>query len=242
MEIISIEEAIAAGLKRYFTGVACKNGHISERVASKSRQCIQCSAEWRRKAYASDPVYRARRKQHSADHHWINRDKILAKGKERKKNNHDAYLQRGREWHQKNREAVSARRRAARNDETRRKEREARNIRMEKDPIFALRARIRSAIANGLSKSLGKKVRTYAKKPTEEILGCTFDEFKIHIERQFLKGMSWDNRCMWHIDHITPAASADTPEDLLALFRHTNLRPLWADQNRSKSDKLQFLI
>ena len=39
---------------------------------------------------------------------------------------------------------------------------------------------------------------------TEEILGYTRMDLIHHIERQFLKGMSWDNHGEWHIDHITP--------------------------------------
>jgi len=49
---------------------------------------------------------------------------------------------------------------------------------------------------------------------TREMLGCTWDQFKIHIEKQFSKGMRWSNRELWHIDHIVPLASAQTPEDL----------------------------
>lgn len=32
LEIISVADAGAAGLKRYFTGRPCKNGHVSERL------------------------------------------------------------------------------------------------------------------------------------------------------------------------------------------------------------------
>lgn len=33
------------GLKRYFTGVACKRGHICERYVSSAR-CIECAINW----------------------------------------------------------------------------------------------------------------------------------------------------------------------------------------------------
>lgn len=41
--IISKEQAIAQNLKRYFTGVPCKNGHISERKISG--KCLDCLKE-----------------------------------------------------------------------------------------------------------------------------------------------------------------------------------------------------
>jgi len=42
MDIISRQEAKERGLKRFYTGVACKNGHDSERYV-KSGGCIECS-------------------------------------------------------------------------------------------------------------------------------------------------------------------------------------------------------
>jgi hypothetical protein len=42
MEIISRKEAKILGLKRYFTGKACVNGHITERTVS-SEGCMECS-------------------------------------------------------------------------------------------------------------------------------------------------------------------------------------------------------
>jgi hypothetical protein len=41
MTPISREEARAAGLKRYFTGVPCAHGHVAEREVSGCR-CVEC--------------------------------------------------------------------------------------------------------------------------------------------------------------------------------------------------------
>ncbi len=43
-DIISRSEAMAGGLKRFFTGEPCKNGHICERSVSK-RECLKCRSE-----------------------------------------------------------------------------------------------------------------------------------------------------------------------------------------------------
>lgn len=79
-------------------------------------------------------------------------------------------------------------------------------------------------------------------KRTLEVLGCSFDEFRLHLERQFVNGMSWANRSEWHIDHITPLASAKTAEEVMRLNHFTNLRPLWAKENQSKGSKPILLI
>lgn len=53
---ISIEEAKRQGLKRFFTGGLCRNGHISERLVS-NKKCIQCdranTKNWREAKPAS---------------------------------------------------------------------------------------------------------------------------------------------------------------------------------------------
>lgn len=101
----------------------------------------------------------------------------------------------------------------------------------------AMSKRMRSLVASALSKrGFQKASRTAA------IIGCTWVEFARHIELQFLPGMSWDNRHLWHIDHIVPLASASTEADVIALNHFTNLRPLWALDNLAKSDTVTHLI
>lgn len=42
MKIISEKDALALGLKRYYTGKTCKNGHLCERLVN-SRNCCECN-------------------------------------------------------------------------------------------------------------------------------------------------------------------------------------------------------
>ena len=114
---------------------------------------------------------------------------------------------------------------------------ETRKARRRVDPIYSLTCRIRCLVracirARGMTKS----------RKTEEILGCQLDEFVSHIERQFPKGMSWENMSEWHIDHIVPMASAKTEEDVIRLNHFTNLRPIWAIDNLKKSNSAIFLL
>lgn len=69
-----------------------------------------------------------------------------------------------------------------------------------------------------------------------DLLGCTLAEARVHIERQFLPGMTWENHGAWHIDHLRPIASFDLtdPEQVRAAAHYTNLQPLWALDNLRK--------
>jgi hypothetical protein len=69
---------------------------------------------------------------------------------------------------------------------------------------------------------------------TVNILGCSIDQFKLYLESMFTLGMSWDNRSLWHIDHIIPQAFAENEQELLLLNHYSNLRPIWANDNLTK--------
>jgi len=98
------------------------------------------------------------------------------------------------------------------------------------DPVYALSKRLRQRIYHF--------IRHFKSKKTLEILGCSYEEFKIHIETQFTEGMSWDRLNEIHIDHIIPLSSAETIEDVYKLNYYTNLQPLWAKDNLIKSNKV----
>lgn len=74
---------------------------------------------------------------------------------------------------------------------------------------------------------------------TLQLVGCTLMELRKHLERQFTKGMTWENYGKWHIDHIKPCAKFDLTkaDQQQACFHYTNLQPLWAIDNLRKSDK-----
>jgi hypothetical protein len=97
------------------------------------------------------------------------------------------------------------------------------------DPLYCLRVKARARVSQAI-KSKG----FYKHGKTAEILGCTFEELKRHIEKQFKKGMRWENYSEWHIDHIVPVSAASTPEELEPLLHYMNLQPLWAKENVKK--------
>lgn len=105
-------------------------------------------------------------------------------------------------------------------------------------PIGLLNNRMRAAVRRGIERSKSKTL--------PEKLGYTIQQLMTHIEKQFLKGMSWENSSDWHIDHIIPLShfkfsSEDDPEFKEA-WSLSNLRPLWAKDNLAKNNKVTTLL
>ena len=97
------------------------------------------------------------------------------------------------------------------------------------DEIFSIQYRTRRRISDFIKKG------GYSKpSKTQEMLGCDWSHLKTHLESKFTDGMSWENRSMWHVDHIIPLASAKSIEEVVRLCYYTNLQPLWAEDNLKK--------
>lgn len=103
------------------------------------------------------------------------------------------------------------------------------------DYNFKMASVLRNRINQALKGS--KKADT-----TFELIGCSIEELKKHLESQFQLGMNWGNHCRggWHIDHIIPCATFDLTQESeqRKCFHYTNLKPLWAKENLKKGNKI----
>lgn len=89
-------------------------------------------------------------------------------------------------------------------------------------------------------------VRGKEGKSWQDLVPYSLEDLVNHIERQFLPGMSWENRSSWHLDHIVPLSSfkfhSPNCEAFKAAWALSNLRPLWSGDNYKKSAKRTHLI
>ena len=157
--------------------------------------------------------------------------------KKRREKNPELARQKEREYHAANKEKIRTRKRKNYHDniEQRRSYFRAWGQKNKNNPLFVLAKRIRTRTHTAFArKNISKK------HGTNEMLGCDWDTLKTHIENQFTEGMSWDKLGEIHIDHIVPLASAKTEEELIRLAHYTNLQPLWALDNISKGDRLNW--
>ena len=174
-----------------------------------------------------------------------NKEEINKKRRENYKSNSEKIKESSRKYYHENRDLINERRRERSNkksleyyyknkDVQNKKSIERRRLRMLNDSTFRLSHNIRVLIR----KSLQNQFTTKSKK-TIEILGCSFEEFKIHLESKFDVNMNWENQgTYWHLDHIIPISSAKTEEDVYRLNHYTNFQPLYWLDNLKKSNKI----
>lgn len=110
------------------------------------------------------------------------------------------------------------------------------------DPTFkmlcALRGRLRDVVKDVRD---FRDYRSGRKSLLKQLIGCTPDELRTHLESQFQPGMTWENYNLhgWHVDHRVPCAHFDLSdfEELKKCFHYTNLQPKWAKENWSKGSR-----
>lgn len=104
------------------------------------------------------------------------------------------------------------------------------------EPLFKIKRNLRRRVHHALM-GRTKSDNTF------NLIGCSPEEFKTHLESLWLDGMSWDNYgpSGWHVDHIKECHTFDLsdPEQQKECFHYSNQRPLWAKDNLSRPKKLR---
>lgn len=178
--------------------------------------CKKCSSKYSADWYKKNKIRLKPIRQEWAK---INKEKIKKIDKIYYKKNKEKILKYSADWYQKNKKRII------------KKQLE----RKKNDPIFKMQCNLRTLIAHMIRKG------GYSKKSkTIKILGCSYEQFKQHLESQFKEGMTWDNygRNGWHIDHIYPISKAKDEQHLLQLNHYTNLQPLWEKDNIAKGNRI----
>jgi hypothetical protein len=157
--------------------------------------------------------------EYNKNYYINNTDKVKKINKNWYNLNKEKHRENNRIWYEKNKDKI--------NEYCNNRIKEQRKTDPLKRLIFNVRSRIYSVLRNKTKTSF-------------EIVGCSPEFLKEHLEKQFTKGMCWENHGLygWHIDHIIPVSTAKTDDEVYSLCHYTNLQPLWAEDNLKKSDKL----
>lgn len=71
-----------------------------------------------------------------------------------------------------------------------------------------------------------------------DLVGYSYEDFKNHMEKLFLEGMSWENHGEWHVDHKIPVSKFEIL-DIKIINSLDNLQPLWAKDNLRKGNRIE---
>lgn len=172
--------------------------------------------------YSQQPIMKQRKKEYDRKRRQVPSMKLKFKlyesrleVRKRRKEPHKRYVAR-------NQEKIIAYRKSE-------KVKERKRLRYQSDINYRLSCLLRTRLTQSI-------IWSYKPENTLDLLGCSVDELKEHLENQFTNNMSWDNWGKWHIDHIKPCNQFDLSikEDRLECFNFTNLRPLWAKDNLAR--------
>ena len=228
---ISRAQAKEQGLTYYFSGKPCAAGHQSVRNVS-DYGCKQCR-ELRKIERRNLGVDAERSRQYTRDYRAADPERDLKQQRahdarraaDPAKRAHRNALNQARYCPEKSR-ASKLRNIAQRRNHERNRYATDLDYKLTK----CLRARLNAIVSRGMGAKTGS---------TFDLLACSLDELRTHLEVQFTDEMTWENFGEWHIDHIRPCASFELkdPKQQRECFHFTNLQPLWAEDNLRKSDK-----
>lgn len=161
--------------------------------------------------------------------------------KEKYSENAEKIKKRKRDYYQRNKETINKKARDY-NKINRNLINEYKNEKRKTDKLYNLKHVVGCMIRRVLkNKGHNKSYKT------QQILGCTFEEFKQHLESQFEPWMNWDNygkyngefNFGWDIDHVIPVSFGTNEQEIMVLNHYTNLKPLCSKVNRHiKSNKV----
>ena len=171
---------------------------------------------------------------YKANHYEENKDKLSSYIKHYYIENKEHLNNLSKEYRSKNRKSINEKRNL-KNKENREYIRNKEKDRRKNDPVYRIAQNIRTYIRKSF-KFKGYKKTT----KTEQILGCSFLNFRIHLESKFEPWMTWENYGLyngslnygWDIDHITPISIAKSEEEVVMLNHYLNLQPLCSLTNR----------
>lgn len=243
---------------------ACENAAAREyQRQRRARDPDAVNAEKRRRHAENPEVSRSQRRRYYAK----NRDAILyrqrqeritnpelvrSRERRRREANPERARQVNRKWYARN---IDKRREASRqwkrknpekhrqwSRDNRDRVRECKRVWLKMkmtDPSFRMERALRAMLHRTLRVASSEKTSR-----TCEMVGYNGHDLRSHIERQFTKGMSWENYGEWHIDHIIPIsehiASGETDPSVINCL--TNLRPIWAKENLRKGGSRTHLL
>lgn len=166
-----------------------------------------------------------------------NREKIKKANKRWRDKNKEKVRENNKRWKEKNKDRVRELSRLYRErnrDKLNSQLRERHRVRVKEDEMYKLIKATRSNVHAAFKRSIYNKNTS-----TSDLLGISWDKYKLYLESMFSDEMNWDNYgSYWNIDHIYPLSLARDEDELYGLLHYRNTRPMISADNSSKNNKI----
>ena len=216
----------------------CKKCNIDKEIElfrKYRNSCRECEKEYGRNKYKSESE---KLKSIKREYYENNKEKCREYARKYYKENIESNKILKKEYYENNKEYIKEQHKIynkENKDKINKRQREYISSRIQNDNMFKLSKNTRTLIVNSFYYNGFTK-----KSKTQNILGCSFEEFKIYLESKFEDWMNWENRGLyngelnygWDIDHIIPISSAKTEDEIIRLNHYKNLQPLCSYINR----------
>jgi len=215
------------------------------------RECKYCQNNLRNERYKNIPEVRRRVLDSGKKYAAENRDRVLAYYRKYEIENKDKKTAGYKRKYENNKELIKKQRREYYKADPKRhiavvnnyliknkdKVRAAQRKNHHKRKVVDINYKLTKLLRGRLLAAISNRGIRLSK--TKDLLGCSVEFLKQHLESKFTDGMNWGNRGNkgWHIDHIIPCDAFDLTklEEQRKCFHYTNLQPLFKTTEIAKS-------
>lgn len=222
--------------------VNCKKEILNRgRKAKLCLECLELSKKKSYKKYSEKDSIKSKKIEYSKEYYDINKERLKPIRKKWREDNSE----KEKEYNNNRYQSVDKERLSnyytENKEEINRKKSEYRNTDEYKKWINDYR--IKNAHKQRYRDSLKSVIRRLNRDKndyTNNLLGYSDMDFKIHIENQFVDNMSWNNRKSFEIDHIIPiiAFRDNTPLNIVSSLE--NLKPMDPYDNIRKYTSIDY--
>lgn len=178
--VVSRKDALIADLTHYFTGIACRHGHVALR-RTRCGVCVECSSEYKKRLYATN---KQKVQKYNQQYYLSNREFVLDLVRHYARTSKDKISQRTSSYYAANKDRIKQRVQAYR---------KANRLR-----VASGQKRYR-ALNPHKRNALGAAYRAHRKQAMPPWANsCEILEFYEDARRLRITGVRW------HVDHIVP--------------------------------------
>lgn len=213
--------SILDNIKKYRIENPDKVKVSQKKYYEKNKEAINKIRKLRWNEYYNSVEGKQKEKLRKKEYYLKTREKYKVVGAKYRAKNVEKIKNRHRIWYQENKKEINRKRIETRNS----------------DKIKKLRYNVSALVREKLKRRLlgknGKSVFSF--------LPYTLEEFMDNLEKQFIRGMNWNNYGKWHIDHKIADSKFDYKSIDDVLFQESwaleNLQPMWAEDNWIKGNR-----